>query len=270
MQFHVSNGRKMSRRRRAAKRTKRPPFVPVFHDLEKRMMPTTFVVLNTADSGAGSLRQAILGSNATPGLNTIDFNIGSGPQTISPLSALPNITAPVSIDGTTQPGFSLFPAIDIDGVSAGGGASGLKFAAGSDGSAILSLSIDGFSQAGISIASNGALVQNCFLGTNTQNTEMMYGVVLTGANNTVGGTINGTGTIIQSTGTAVFISGGTAQGNLVVSTDITDNNIGVEISGGSANTIGGTVTGSGNVILSNTYGVEFDGAPAIEIGRAHV
>ena len=228
------------------------------------MMPTTFVVLNTADSGAGSLRQAILGSNATPGSNTIDFNIGSGLQTISPMSALPNITAPVSIDGTTQPGFSLFPAIDIDGVSAGGGASGLKFAAGSDGSAILSLSIDGFSQAGISIASNGALVQNCFLGTNTQNTEMMYGVVLTGANNTVGGTINGTGTIIQSTGTGVFISGGTAQGNLVVSTDITDNNIGVEISGGSANTIGGTVTGSGNVwILSNTYGVEFDGAPAI-------
>ena len=60
------------------------------------MMPTTFLVNTTADSGAGSLRQAILGSNAAPGSNTIDFGIGSGAQTISLLSALPNITVPVA------------------------------------------------------------------------------------------------------------------------------------------------------------------------------
>ena len=65
----------MSRRRRAAKRTKRPPFLPVFHDLEKRLMPATFVVTNNSDSGPGSLEQAIFDSNGTSGPNTIDFNI---------------------------------------------------------------------------------------------------------------------------------------------------------------------------------------------------
>jgi Ca2+-binding RTX toxin-like protein len=262
MPYQFNRRGEMSRRRRAATRKKRLPFQPDFHDLEKRMMPTTFVVLNTADSGAGSLRQAILNSNATPGPNTIDFNIGSGPQTISPLSALPSITVPALIDGTTQPGYRPFPAIELDGGSAGGGASGLMFAAGSDGSTVLGLSIDDFSQAGISIASNGDLVQNCYLGTNTQITPMAYGVILTGANNAVNGTTNGPGSVIETTGSGVFISGVTATGNVVTNTYVADNDIGVEISGGSANTIGGTAADAGNVILSNAYGVEFDGVPA--------
>ncbi|MDQ3754414.1 MAG: hypothetical protein M3371_06750 [Acidobacteriota bacterium] len=68
----------------------------------------TIVVTNTNDSGAGSLRQAILDANATAGTQTIAFNIpGSGVQTISPLSALPTITDAVVIDGTTQPRFKI-------------------------------------------------------------------------------------------------------------------------------------------------------------------
>ena len=60
----------------------------------------TLVVTNTNDSGAGSLRQAILNANASTGtVDTIAFNIsGSGPHTIVPLSALPTITDPVTID----------------------------------------------------------------------------------------------------------------------------------------------------------------------------
>ena len=37
----------------------------------------TFTVTNTADSGAGSLRQAILDANATAGADVIEFNIAS-------------------------------------------------------------------------------------------------------------------------------------------------------------------------------------------------
>jgi len=68
----------------------------------------TFTVNNTADSGMGSLRQAILNSNATtPGPNTIAFSIpGTGVHTITPLTVLPIITTPVLIDGYTQPGTS--------------------------------------------------------------------------------------------------------------------------------------------------------------------
>ncbi len=64
---------------------------------------------NTNDSGPGSLRQAILDANATPGADTIAFNIpGTGVHTISPLSSLPALTddAGVTIDGYTQPGSS--------------------------------------------------------------------------------------------------------------------------------------------------------------------
>ncbi|HEU5249882.1 MAG TPA: hypothetical protein VFW15_07830, partial [Thermoanaerobaculia bacterium] len=53
----------------------------------------TFVVVNTSDSGAGSLRQAILDANAAPGADLIGFSIpGPGVHTISPLSSLPALT----------------------------------------------------------------------------------------------------------------------------------------------------------------------------------
>src|SRR5688572_12038474 len=67
----------------------------------------TFIVSNTSDSGAGSLRQAILDANATGDFDQITFAIlGGGTQTIQPASALPDITDPVLIDGYTQPGAS--------------------------------------------------------------------------------------------------------------------------------------------------------------------
>ncbi len=71
-----------------------------------------FTVTTTDDSGPGSLRQAILDANAQPGADTIKFSIpvtttpGSPipVQTISPTTALPAITSPVTIDGYTQQG----------------------------------------------------------------------------------------------------------------------------------------------------------------------
>ena len=131
--------RKMSRRRlEAARKKKRQQFMPDVHGLERRMMPATFLVNTTADSGAGSLRQAILDSDgAGPGPNTIDFGIGSGgAQTIFLMSALPDITVPVLIDGTSQTNYSGTPLIDIDGTSAGPSADGLVLSTGSDGSTI--------------------------------------------------------------------------------------------------------------------------------------
>src|SRR5690349_1725585 len=53
--------------------------------------PLVFTVLNTNDSGAGSLRQAILDANSMGG-GTIQFTIpGTGVHTISPLTVLPTI-----------------------------------------------------------------------------------------------------------------------------------------------------------------------------------
>ncbi|MFQ5607639.1 MAG: hypothetical protein ACE5GA_06810, partial [Candidatus Zixiibacteriota bacterium] len=67
----------------------------------------TYTVVNTTDAGSGSLRQAIADANANPGSDLIHFNIpGGGVHTIQPLTPLPTITDPVTIDGYTQAGAS--------------------------------------------------------------------------------------------------------------------------------------------------------------------
>jgi len=65
------------------------------------------VVENTNDSGAGSLRQAILNANADPGLNKIRFDVapigGAGSCVLFiPNSPYPDILDDLSIDGYTQ------------------------------------------------------------------------------------------------------------------------------------------------------------------------
>ncbi|HSP44709.1 MAG TPA: hypothetical protein VLO30_01825, partial [Chthoniobacterales bacterium] len=68
----------------------------------------TFVVTTSANTGSGSLRQAITDANNHSGLDTIAFNIpGTGVHTITPgFPGLPQITSPVILDGYTQPGAS--------------------------------------------------------------------------------------------------------------------------------------------------------------------
>src|SRR5581483_9486117 len=90
--------------------------------------PTIFVT-NTNTSGAGSLAQAITTAKATAGADVIHFNIGgSGPFTIALTGALPTITEQLTLDGTTQPGYSGLGGsniVVIDGANAGTGADGL-------------------------------------------------------------------------------------------------------------------------------------------------
>ena len=57
------------------------------------------LVTNTADSGDGSLRQALLDAAGAPGLtHTIEFELPAGAQTIELLSPLPTITDPIIFD----------------------------------------------------------------------------------------------------------------------------------------------------------------------------
>lgn len=66
---------------------------------------TSFVVTTEADSGPGSLRQAMLDANAHSGVDSITFLVpgSNGTPVIHPASALPTITDPVSIDGSVSP-----------------------------------------------------------------------------------------------------------------------------------------------------------------------
>src|SRR5437879_2627828 len=116
------------------------PFHPYLELLENRWLPATFTVLNTNDSGAGTLRQAILAAHANAGvLDTIVFVIpGAGVHTISPTSTLPAISDPVTIDGRTQGGYAGTPLIELAGASTAG--NGLQITGGN--STILGLAIN--------------------------------------------------------------------------------------------------------------------------------
>lgn len=152
---------------------RRRTFSPRLELLEDRLTPATFAVVNTADSGLGSLRQAILDANANLGDDVINFNIGGGGvQTIAPTSALPTITDPVTIDGTTQPGFVGSPIIELNGAGAGF-THGLSITAGN--STVRSLVINRFSvdRAGVNLEGPGAVgnrVQGCYIGTDVSGT----------------------------------------------------------------------------------------------------
>src|SRR5262249_3563220 len=73
--------------------------------LEERAL-LAVAVTNTNDRGAGSVRPASLHAHANSAADVIQFAIGTGVQTISPMSALPTITDTVTIDGYTESGAS--------------------------------------------------------------------------------------------------------------------------------------------------------------------
>lgn len=233
----------------------------------------TFTVINTLDTGAGSLRQAIIDSNANPGMDNISFNIpGAGPHTIQPLSALPTITDPVVIDGYTQPGASPNPngpglglntilQIELDGTLAGGIAIGLTIAAGN--TEVRGLVVNRFDQDGIELNTEGNnKIEGNFIGTDVTGTigfgNGSNGISVLSSNNMVGGTAAEAKNLISanfSQGIKIGGSENLVQGNLI-GADVTGttelgNANGIVISGGSNNKIGGTTPDARNVISGN-------------------
>jgi CSLREA domain-containing protein len=147
-----------------------------------RASPSTFTVNSTGDApdsdtadgicdddtGNCTLRAAIEQANATPGTDTIAFNIpGSGPHTIQPASALPTITDPVVIDGYTQPGatpntnpvglgINAVLRVEIDGSTSGCCTTGLEIDA--ENSTVRGLAVNRFPRVGIAVGGSGGTV----------------------------------------------------------------------------------------------------------------
>ena len=194
-----------------------------------------FVVTNTNDSGTGSLRQALLNANGSPTLPTVTFGIpGAGTHTIVPLTALPPITRPMQIDGTTQPGYSGVPVIVLNGASAGA-VSGLRIEAGN--TIVRGLTINGFSGAGIDIFGAGSnVIQGNYFGLNEAGTAAVP---------------NGTG-VSLTTSVNNLIGGATAAERNVISGNLADGVIstgGIDFDGNeiSVNYIGTNAAGTGAV-----------------------
>jgi hypothetical protein len=157
-----------------------------------------FTVSTTADSGPGSLRQAIEDANALSGFDDIHFDIaGTGVQTIAPGTDLPAVTDPVNIDGYTQPGSSpntnsvgaLNSVLMIEIAGTPEVATGLSITAGS--SVVTGLAIRGFSGANVLLASGSSnLVGGNYIGTSAAGAESAGGdgdgVLVLSSSNQVG------------------------------------------------------------------------------------
>ena len=194
----------------------------------------SFVVTNTGDAGAGSLRQAILDANAQMGHDVIPFNIpGTGLHTIVLQTSLPGLAddAGVEIDGYSQPGASVN-----------------TLTIGND--AVLRIQLDGSKL----FESTGAAL----IALSSNNT--IRGLVIAGFPNAGGVFIGGSNNVVQGN----FI-GVNSTGDLV----IPNAHAGIEVQG-TDNLIGGSTPSARNVISGNELGgVGLGGKPQRASGKLH-
>lgn len=225
------------------------------------------------DAGGGqcTLRAAIQQTNTTGGTDFIFFEIGAGGlQTIMPGSALPAITNPVTLDATTQNGYSGTPLIEITGTNAGD-VEGLVLSA--NNSTIEGLIINGFAgiggggRAGILITGNDNAIKSNFVGLDDDGATKKanwWGVRIQGSlRNVVGGTAPSDRNVVSgNTGTGVLITGSSAEDNLIqgnyIGTDhsgtlAVGNGGGVNVHNGNNNSVG--TPGGGNLISGNLFNV---------------
>ncbi|MBK7706527.1 MAG: carboxypeptidase regulatory-like domain-containing protein [Acidobacteria bacterium] len=224
-----------------------------------------FVVTNTNDSGPGSLRHAIINSNLAPGTQTISFNIpGAAPFTIAPNTELPVLSQPVTIDGTTQPGFSSTPVVEISGanIPAGPPTRGLRVSGGS--STVRGLVLNRFGSEIFISSGIGNVIEGNYLGTDitgaTRLSTTASSVVIQFSNdNLIGGSSAAQRNVI-ATGITVSGNGNTIRGNYIgtnaAGTAAIGLNVGIDLGYSSTNTvIGGSLPGEGNLISGNVTGI---------------
>lgn len=214
-----------------------------------------------------SLREAILAANASPGLDTITFNIpGGGAHTIQPDTNLPELSDSVIIDGYTQAG----AAANTNPTSTGSNAqlriqldgadkydlTGLKMYA--NDSTVRGLAISRFSSYGIQVAGSGNKIEGSFLGTDVTGTAHLPNgandIRMDGASNAViGGTEPAARNVIADSLLIIYepAMGNRVVGNLVgldATGMATLGNGGIKLMYASFNTIGGTEPAARNVI----------------------
>jgi hypothetical protein len=250
-------------------------------------IPQSFTVTNTNDTGAGSLRQALLDVVSLNQAARITFAIpGAGVRTLQPASEYPHIVTPLVLDATTQPGYAGAPLIEINGSLAGNNATGLWVR---QGSMIKGFIINRFKGHGIVLAHNGNAVQACYIGTNADGTAAapngFSGIIAFNLANQIGGASSQTRNVISgnaSQGIASGIAGAniqyfssrmTIRGNYI-GTDRTgtqplpNGSYGIGLSLPPA-TIGGTAAGEGNLIAYNgAHGVAVSGRYKTVVGNA--
>ena len=144
--------------------------------LEDRILPATYTVRLPGDDpffdpqhppppDKYTLRDAVDLANLHGG-GVVAFNLPSGQTTINLLSVLP-LTAPITIDGSTQAGFNGKPVVVLDGVIAGiNDAIDIH----SNGSIVRDLVFNDYFGSDIAVYGNNNTIQGNFIDTNDSGT----------------------------------------------------------------------------------------------------
>lgn len=271
-------------------------FSPIFESRE--VLLDILEVGSAADTGPGSLREQVALANATPGPQTIVFNLpGDGPQTTNLASPLV-ITDTLLIDGYSQRG-SVRNTNATGAVNAQvmvrlvgtGGFDGLVFTDTADRSGVWGLALSGFLTAITVNGAQGVTVGGSVVGAPAGGAGNISGVLLrdsagslvgTGhpfdrnilsGNATSGVAIEGVGSIgnlvssnLIGTNAAGAAAGGEQAGGVIISGGATANSIGPGnlISGNSVLGVG--LLSGGNSVFDNGIGVDVTGNTAVGNG----
>lgn len=262
--------------------------------------------LNSEGDPECTLRAAIAEANASADMTTIEFDIPTsdaghdainGWWTIQQLTDFPDITDSVTIDGTTQAGSTVNTTaagatmdsrlrVMIDG-SATAGLEGLRFVAGSDGSALRGLSITGHTKtggSGVEIESSNVVIAGNHFGmapdgVTIANTDEAISIFGSANDISVGGTApadrnmfggsNGWTIAIGASATDVRVEGNDFGYDATGSTQANTSAGGVRLSNNSQATVGGVAPAQTNRFVGYATAISVrDNAQATALGNS--
>lgn len=214
LHFETSDQNEVAKRPQMSITYSTPSIVTVTNALDTAANGDTssIAALIADDGGDGiSLREALAAAANTAGHDTINFNIGTGQQTITLMSGL-NTISDVTIDATTQTGYVDQPLIMLtaDGGYAGNGLT-LQ-----DSVTVKGLSIVNMSGHGIEVLGSNNTLHGNWIGQQLDGTARgngAAGIMLSGggeANNVIGGVgLNQGNVIVNNSGGGVVVNSGT-------------------------------------------------------------
>lgn len=241
-------------------------------------MGRTYTVVHTADSGPGSLREAMTLAEQSSGSDTIVFDIPTSDNGFDPATGtykfrlqkgLPRLNEAVLIDGMTQPGFEGRPLLELD-FSQSSYCNGFEVLGGSTtirGFIIHSLTSGSDDQGGVGVAiqgSGGNIIEGNYFGTDAAGIEVRRtagnSVQLADSHdNTIGGTTVQARNVLSGNGRhGVLLFGSDdnrIQGNFIgtnrTGRDVIPDINGISVSESSGNLIGGTTPYARNIIAGH-------------------
>ena len=261
---------------------------------------TTFVVSTTADSGPGSLRDAIAQANLRPGADTIRFDIAAplvnGAHTLTPRSALPVITDTVWLDASREPDALALghPVVELIGTDAGGTASALVLADGSDDSLVRGLVVHQFGGAALQVqpGADGVTLAGLRIGTDVNGLNAPgnggNAIETAAARTLIGGPTAADRNLLSGNNAGVQVVGATATGARIegnfIGTDalgqsaLGNRTVGVYLAAPEATVVGNLVSGNGyegvyllagatgSTVQGNLIGTDLGGTRALGNG----